>query len=137
MADMKRKRASPAKPSKEKSARGVGERGPASSAKRESPTGQTPAFKKQYESALAENKRLAAAIQLLKAEVERLRREAGGPGEPVLEDGDVAEALRRTGLKPDEILTYYNHGHGRIVLVPKSGKRVVVDLLRGPREEAS
>ena len=137
-------------PAKEdsRSPRGDGQKPPSSPSP---PGGQAPGIgdegvekleayvaEKRREAALTENKRLRRRISALEAEVDHLRRHGGDAGEILPDDEDLARALQESGLEAGDLITHYNHGHGRIVLVPKAGDRVVVDLGRAEgRKEVS
>ena len=133
---VKRKRASPETQSKKSTAKGVRREDTSGSATGTSRKTRTAGPNERYATLLAENERLLTRIQSLEAEVARLRDETVPPDDSAPADEVLAEAVRRSGLNPGDILTHYNHGFGRIVLVPKTGSRVVIDLLGDRREEA-
>lgn len=148
MPEAKRKRASPARRKKVEATDAGGGKETAAPRKR------TPRMNHKAdpanlvgrdESALAEGERRSAEIRPLEAEAERPRETAGQPSAPALQesvpgdaapdDSELAEALRLSGLRPEDILTHYNHGGGRVVLVPKRGDRMVVTLGGQPGRE--
>lgn len=145
MPEAKRKRASPARRKKVEATDAGGGKETAASRKRTPRMSHKAALAERDESTPAEGERRSAEIRPLEAEAEPLRAEAEQPPAPILresvpgdaapDDSELAEALRLSGLRPEDILTHYNHGGGRVVLVPKRGDRVVVTLGGQPGRE--
>ena len=140
MPEPKRKRASPAARAGKKETLGRSQKKHLSSSSRKRATSQYSKSQPDLKVVLAENERLSARVRELETELKRVRPESrapnpstpriGGPG-----DEGLAEALRKSGMKAEQLLTHYNHGRGRIVLVPESGDRVVVEMDAGQTEK--
>ena len=138
MPEAKRKRASPGNGAKKEVKEGKDRGESPVSPKRRRRGGSSSDLKTRCETALAEGERLRERVHALEAEVDRLRHAVGKASALGPDDEDLARALRESGLEPGDLLTHYNHGHGRIVLVPKAGDRVVVDFHKAQsRKEGS